>query len=288
VCPYHGWVYDLNGSLRSAPKVGDVAAFEPTLLGLTELPSREWGGWIWVNAAGAASPLEQVHLPFHEIATRYRPEGLAVGSVHRYELAANWKLVHENYQECYHCPLIHPELSRVTVANSGDNLRAPAGAVVGGSMQLVADTMSFSGRSPLRRLPAVAERGADDPAGQEVWYLSVFPSLLVAFHPDYVLTHRLEPVAPDRTIVECTWLFDPDAMAQPEFDPGFAVDFWDVVNRQDWAAIESVQRSMGSPHFRPGIIGHSEDAVWQFETLVAAGYLGRNLVPLPLPSSYRR
>ena len=80
-----------------------------------------------------------------------------------------------------------------------------------------------------------------------VRYLGLFPNLLVSLHPDYVMTHRLEPLAPDRTRVECEWLFPAEVT-----DPAYAVDFWDVTNRQDWAACESVQRGVSSPHFVPG------------------------------------
>jgi Rieske 2Fe-2S family protein len=86
------------------------------------------------------------------------------------------------------------------------------------------------------------------------------------------MTHRLEPLAPDRTRIECSWYF-PDAGA----DPSYAVDFWDRTNRQDWAACESVQRGISSPHFRPGPLAPNEDAVHQFVTTVARGYLGARL-----------
>jgi Rieske 2Fe-2S family protein len=95
------------------------------------------------------------------------------------------------------------------------------------------------------------------------------------------MTHRMEPLGADRTFVECQWLFDPAAVAQPGFDPAYAVDFWDLTNRQDWAAVESVQRGLASPAFIPGVLADQEDAVYQFVTLVARGYLGQPLAPAP-------
>ena len=71
------------------------------------------------------------------------------------------------------------------------------------------------------------------------------PNLLISLHPDYVMTHRLEPLAPDRTTIECQWLFDPECGGTDGFDPSYAVDFWDLTNRQDWAACEGVQRGVG-------------------------------------------
>src|SRR5262249_39182577 len=93
----------------------------------------------------------------------------------------------------------------------------------------------------------------------------------------YVMVHRLIPVAADRTKIECTWAFAPESLAKPGFDPGYAVDFWDVVNRQDWQACEAVQRGLGSPHAVPGPLAREEDAVYEFVTMVARGYQGERI-----------
>ena len=82
-------------------------------------------------------------------------------------------------------------------------------------------------------------------------YLAVLPNLLISLHPDYVMTHRLTPLAADRTRIACSWAFPPEATERDGFDPSYAVDFWDLTNRQDWAACESVQRGLRSEHFRP-------------------------------------
>jgi Rieske 2Fe-2S family protein len=91
------------------------------------------------------------------------------------------------------------------------------------------------------------------------------------------MTHRIEPLTTATSRVECQWLFPPEAVEQPGFDPSYAVDFWDLTNRQDWAAVESVQRGVASPRFVPGILSGSEDAVYHFVTMVASGYLGGEL-----------
>src|SRR5205814_1576267 len=83
---------------------------------------------------------------------------------------------------------------------------------------------------------------------------------LLAPNPDYVRTHRMVPLAPGRTWIECSWLVRPaDDGTVP--DAAAAVEFWDLTNRQDWAACESVQRGLASPHFRPGPFAPNEDAV---------------------------
>jgi Rieske 2Fe-2S family protein len=104
-----------------------------------------------------------------------------------------------------------------------------------------------------------------------VEYLHLLPDLLVSAHPDYVMTHRLVPLAPDRTWVECSWLVVPGADGSVPAARG-AVDFWDITNKQDWAACESVQRGLASPHFRPGPFAPNEDAVEQLVATVARAY----------------
>jgi Rieske 2Fe-2S family protein len=128
-------------------------------------------------------------------------------------------------------------------------------------------------------------RGLHGAARREVLYLVIFPNVLVSLHPDYVMTHVLTPLGPDRTGVHCSWSFSPEDLARPGFDPSYAVDFWDLTNRQDWAACESVQRGVSSEHWVPGVLAPDEDGVYQFVTMVARAYQGlpvaAGTVPVP-------
>ncbi len=261
VCPYHAWSFDLDGSLRGAPGFREVPSFEPEQLGLVQLPLDIWHGWLFVNALGNAGSFADHVGAMAELVAPYAPERLVVAARHTYDVAANWKVIVENYHECYHCPLIHPELCAVSPPTSGDNFDLP-GAWVGGSMDLRehAETMSLDGRSGGSFIGGVDRR--------KVLYLGLLPNLLVSLHPDYVMTHRLEPLAPDRTSIECTWLFP-----SSEIDPTYAVEFWDITNREDWGACESVQRGLSSPHFRPGPFAPNEDAVHRWVQLIARAYL---------------
>jgi glycine betaine catabolism A len=265
VCPYHAWSYGLDGSLIAAPGLREVASFEPEAHGLVALPVEVWHGWLFVNADASAGSFAEHLGSLDELVAPYAPERLVRLATHDYVVAANWKVATENYHECYHCPLIHPELCSVSPPTSGHNYVLP-GAWVGGCMDLrdEADTMSLDGRSPSRPID-----GADP---RRVLYLGLLPNLLLSLHPDYVMTHRLEPLSPGRTRIECSWYFQDEGI-----DPSYAVDFWDRTNRQDWAACESVQRGISSPHFRPGPLAPNEDAVHQFVTTVARGYLGARL-----------
>jgi glycine betaine catabolism A len=270
ICPYHSWTYSLAGDLRFASGFKERDGFDRSAWGLVELPLAEWHGLIFVDGSGQAPPLGDSLRVLDELVAPYEPERLVVAGRHEYDAAANWKTLTENYHECYHCPVIHPELCKVSPPKSGENYPAQ-GAWVGGWMDLRdgMDTMSLDGTSlgvPLRGLDATGLR--------TVIYVNVFPNVLLSLHPDYVMTHRLVPLAADRTWIECTWAFAPEALEQPGFDPGYAVEFWDITNQQDWRACESVQRGLSSEHARPGPLSPDEDAVYQFVTMIARGYLG--------------
>ncbi len=271
VCPYHAWSYDLVGALRAAPGYQDVDAFDPADHTLVRLPVERWHGWLFVHAATPLAARAVVDFATYvgeldSILTPYRPESLVLGDRHCYEVRANWKVITENYHECYHCPLIHPELCQVTPPTSGENYEL-AGAWVGGSMVLRdgMQTMSMNGDSRGRPIIGVSPTAVE--------YLGLLPNLLVSAHPDYVMAHRLVALEPDRTWVECSWYF-PETDTEPAIDPSYAVEFWDLTNKQDWAACESVQRGLSSPHFRPGPFGPGEDAVHKFVTTIARAYRG--------------
>jgi glycine betaine catabolism A len=148
------------------------------------------------------------------------------------------------------------------------------------------ETMSLDGKSHAPNLSRLAE-GQD----RTVYYFQLFPNLLISLHPDYVMTHRLMPLAPDRTAVECEWLFSKEAVESEGFDPSYASEFWDITNRQDWHACEAVQRGVSSRGYRRGPLSPREDAVYQFITMVANGYLeGKVSRPAsrgPTPSTSR-
>ncbi len=274
VCPYHGWTYGLSGELRAAAGFRRLPGFDFGSWGLARLPAAEWHGLVFVDGSGGlAGSLDEALAKLDEIVAPYEPERLVTAGVHGYDAAANWKILTENYHECYHCPSIHPELCRVSPPKSGENYAAD-GAWIGGWMDLRDGmaTMSLDGASG-----GVPLRGLDRQGLRTVVYVNIFPNVLLSLHPDYVMTHRLVPVAADRTRIECSWAFAPEAVERPGFDPAYAVRFWDLTNRQDWAACESVQRGLASPHASPGPLSPAEDAVYSFVTTVARAYLGRSV-----------
>jgi Rieske 2Fe-2S family protein len=274
ICPYHAWTYSLDGELRGAAGFRRRPGFDFGQWGLPQLPVTEWHGLVFVDASGgAAGSLTQALAKLDEIVAPYEPERLVTAGTHEYDSTANWKILTENYHECYHCPSIHPELCRVSPPKSGENY-ADDGAWIGGWMDLRDGmaTMSLDGSSG-----GVPLRGLDAQGLRTVIYVNIFPNVLLSLHPDYVMTHRIMPLSADRTRIECSWAFAPEAVASDSFDPAYAVEFWDITNRQDWAACEAVQRGLASPFASPGPLAPNEDAVYAYVTTIARGYLGRSV-----------
>ncbi len=241
---------------------------------------REAGGWTFSRTSQGLEFEEQFGNLFEHLAP-YEPERLVVGARHSYEVRANWKLIHENYQECYHCSEIHPALCKVTPPDSGYSIDQ-RGMFVAGPMDLRDDveTMSLDGKSH-----GIPLRGLSGRALREVGYFGVWPNLLISPHPDYVLTHRIEALAADRVYIECEWLFPPELVARPGFDPAYAVDFWDITNGEDWRACESLQRAAASRGHRPGRFSTGWEAgVYMFTQMVARSYVeGRPALPERTP-----
>jgi Rieske 2Fe-2S family protein len=275
-CPYHAWTYGLDGALQATPRFEQPPGFDAADNGLVPLRVEEWNGWAMVNLSGDAPPLSEHVGALDTILANYQCDQLATGAVHEYTIASNWKLPIENYHECYHCPAIHPELCVVSPPASGDNYDNTAfpGMFVGGTMDLepFAATMSMDGRSGGVMFPNLDEKQC-----RQIVYVGLFPNLLISAHPDYVMTHRIEPLSPSTSSVSCEWLFASEAVAAKDFDPSYAVDFWDVTNHQDWSACEGVQRGLASRGFRPGPFSAHEDAVQRWVTLIARSYLAGSL-----------
>jgi glycine betaine catabolism A len=268
VCPYHAWSYRHDGSLIGAPHFKDL---DTSAFTLKPVRVQEWHGWVFVDRSGTAEDFATYIGDLEEIVAPYDAASLVTCESHEYDVEANWKVIVENYQECYHCSMIHPELCRVSPPTSGENLDREGGNWVGGWMDLRAgaETMSLDGRSG-----GVAMARLDEHELSTVMYVAVLPNLLISLHPDYVMTHRLVPLTPEKTRITCSWAFPKEVAAAEGFSPAYAVDFWDLTNRQDWSACESVQRGMRAPHYEAGPLAPDEDGVYHFVSRLARAYQG--------------
>ena len=177
---------------------------------------------------------------------------LVTGLTLSYEVAANWKVIAENYNECYHCGPVHPELSRLVPAFAGggagltweDGIPHREGAW----------TFTLSGTTTRAPLPGLSEAERTRHKGE-----LVYPNLMLSCSADHVAAFVLRPEAVDRTRIDCLLLFARDAVVAPDFDPSDAAELWDLVNRQDWAICESVQRGMSSRAYTHGWFAPMED-----------------------------
>lgn len=259
-CPYHAWTYGLDGRLTGAPAMEEVEDFRLEDYPLHEVPTGTWEGLVFVNLAADAEPFDVVFAP---LAGKFSRWGLAgLRSVHRtvYDVEANWKLLFQNYSECYHCPAAHPVLNRLTPYRQSWN-DLDEGPFLGGPMKMARrGSMTMSGLACAPPLSGLHDEDLD-----LVYYYTIFPNLFLSLHPDYVLVHRSEALGPKLTRVTCDWYFDPAAADDPEFDAGGAVEFWDTTNRQDWRLCSEAQLGIGSRAYTPGPYAELESQLAAFD-----------------------
>ncbi|MBA3729082.1 MAG: Rieske 2Fe-2S domain-containing protein, partial [Actinobacteria bacterium] len=227
ICPYHSWTYALDGRLLAAQHMAGARGFDRASIRLAPVPTEALAGWVFVNVTSTAAPLLEYLGNFPSRIERFGVESLRRAGRREYVAAANWKILSENYQECYHCPTIHPELTRVTPYRSGGRDEESLGPWVGGPMDLAegCNTMSISGVTERDPIPGLPEEDRS-----RVFYYSVLPNLWISLHPDYVMTHSVWPLEPGRTRIVCEWLFPESVATAAGFDPGDAIEFWDLVN----------------------------------------------------------
>ncbi len=232
-----------------------------------------------MNLSRDPEPFESAWAPMIGRLSRFGLGALRAGHKVRYDVGANWKLVFENYSECLHCPMIHPELSCVLPYQSGAN-DLVEGPFLGGYMEITPPNQSatLSGKACGRLLsPELPE--ADR---HRAFYYSLMPNLLLSIHPDYVNYYLITPVTPETTVVESEWMFHPASPADPDFNPQDAIGFWDVTNRQDWDIVERGQLGVASRRYQPGPYSARESipAAWDRNYL---RLMGRSAGTPPVP-----
>jgi Rieske 2Fe-2S family protein len=246
-CPYHAWSYALDGRLIGAPNIGRDETLDRDTLGLFPVHLDVWEGLIWLSLADDPEPVAAQLEPalidrFGELEKfrRYGIGSLAVGTSISYDIDANWKLVVENFMECYHCAPIHPELTSLLPAfRQGTSYQGIVGQGTEFAAEIEAFTLSGSGNRP--PLPGLKPEDARLYYGFVLW-----PNLFVNLLPDHVILHTLTPLGPERSRVVCDWLFTPEEIARPEFDPADTVAVFDITNRQDWDVCERTQLGLRS------------------------------------------
>jgi len=268
-CMYHAWTYDLDGRLVAAPnltKMPDVGREE---YGLKTVHVREWLGYVWVCLAEEPPSFEAdvegavvERLGDLSLLDAYGVESLGVGRRITYDVKANWKLIIENFMECYHCATIHPELTEV-LPEFADGYAAQY--FVGHGAEFGADVQGFTvdGSEGFERIATISEE-----QDRRYYAITLKPTVFVNLVPDHVIVHRMFPTAHDRTTVVCDWLYTRDVVDSGR-DVERSVELFHRVNEQDFDACERCQPGMSSRVYRDGgVLVPSEHHIGAFHAWV--------------------
>lgn len=266
-CPYHGWAYALDGTLLASPFVPREEV-PPGSQQLHRVGVAEWGAFIFLNCSRREQERDPSTLANGVGAAarrlaRYPLADLRTARTISYDVRANWKVLLENYNECYHCALVHPELCKVVPA-----FKEHGGAELDWERGIPhrdgANTFTRSGTTSRLPFPGLNDDEKTRHKGE-----LIYPNFMLSLSADHVAAFCLWPQGPDSTTVVCDFLFHPSEMNEHGFDPSDAIEFWDTVNRQDWEICERVQQGMRSHAFRFGYYAPMEDASLDIRRYIA-------------------
>lgn len=260
-CPYHQWTYGLDGRLIGAPHMQEVNGFSFSDYPLHPVATATWEGFIFYNLSRNPQPFAEAYAPIYEFCKPWQISQLKVARRLVYDMHANWKLMFQNYSECYHCPALHPLLNKMTPYRNSLNF-LEEGPILGGPMLLADDAHTATSDG---QLVATIFSTLPDQDKRRIYYFTLFPTAFLSLHPDYVLVHRVERVSVNHTQIVCDWMFHPDEIAKPGFDCQRAVDFWNITNSQDWMVCELSQKGTGSRSYVPGPYSNLESMIAAFD-----------------------
>lgn len=257
-CPYHAWTYATDGALLGAPNMQHDAEFDRADYGLEPVACVSWNGFVMIHLRSETQELELDFAPLTTAVQAWGIGDLVPKATLAYDVQANWKIIFQNFSECYHCPTVHPNLNQLTPYLGATNDLVD-GVFLGGPMALSeqSETISRDGKRVGDYLP-----GLNDAQRKCVMYYTVFPSMFISAHPDYVMVHVLHRVDNQSTRVECHFLAPPSANSE---SLQRAVSQWDEVNRQDWQVCQLTQRGIESPAYRPGPYSRLETMLIAFD-----------------------
>jgi Rieske 2Fe-2S family protein len=269
VCPYHSWTYDLAGHLVATPRRMETPDFDFGDFPLYQVAVASWGGFVFINLAGRdAPPLDVGSLEAQF--QRYRLGELRIGKRIVVDVQANWKLLGENFSECFHCPPVHPELCRVVTAYREAGAWGLRGPESKPEYAKEARTLTLDGSA---RLPPI---GTLTEAERKTIYVPAMlpPSLFLNVHPDYVNAHMMTPIGPQSVRIVYDWLFEPERLPLGAEDLQHYVALWDITNRQDARNCEWQQQGIQSREFKHGHYVPQEFDCHRFAQWVRAGLAG--------------
>lgn len=277
VCPYHAWRYSLKGELVQTSSKTHAESFVLEDFPLYGLPVTEWNGFLFTALTASPPPFSaSFDLPLHRL-DDWRLADLVVGHRLTKTLRCNWKVFWENYNECLHCPGVHPRLAQLVPIYGRALLErrddpawqdhaADDDPRYGGGLRAGAESWSTDGKPAGVLFPGVS--AADRKTGH--LYMTSVPSVFIVAHVDYVRVVRLLPLGPEETAMSIEFLFLPETIADPEHDITRAVEFTDIVMSEDAAICERNQRGLHALPHAAGVLMPEEYAIRQFQDWVRA------------------
>jgi Rieske 2Fe-2S family protein len=250
VCPYHAWTYDLCGRLVATPRRMETPDFQADEFPLFEVAAERWGGFVFVHLEKDPAPLAASIADRSERYRRYGFGELRIGKRIVLDVKANWKLLAENFSECFHCPPVHPEFCRIVTAYQDAGAWGLRGTPEPRpEYQAGARTLTLDGSA---RLPAFPGLNEDE---KKKLYAAdmVLPNLFLNVHPDYVNSQLMFPTGPESVRMVYDWLFEARHLPLADADLQHYVALWDLTNRQDARNCEWQQEGLQSREFRHGV-----------------------------------
>jgi Rieske 2Fe-2S family protein len=267
VCPYHAWTYDLNGALVATPVRIDVPDFSLADYPLYSVPVDQWGGFVFISLAETPGDFLAYLGTDAAVLGQWPLESMVSVRRETKQLACNWKIYWENYSECYHCPLLHPELCRIVpvyrhgvldhsdAPSSGEPLDDPRPRVGPGY-----HTWTLDGQS---NLPPI--EGPDQSTRALGMAFATFTAnMFVVGHPDYVRSVRMLPRGPETLELTVDWLLPLGGAERFADDLGHLFELGQRVIAQDAEACERNQRGLKSLRHAHGVLVPQEQSVWEF------------------------
>lgn len=290
-CPYHSWTYDLDGNCLGTPlfegsdipadqqgvfDMSDVKGFDKADYGLLPVRVDSWGFLVFVNLDPQAAPLGHQLGDLPERLAEYRLPQWRAMRRRSYDVAANYKLIGENFMEYYHLPWVHPEL--IQVSRLADHYRwQGSGMYTGMCTTPISRNTEAGGWDGLLPVDGLSAENAS--AGRFVW---LFPNTAIVVLPNHAFVLFSRPVGPGRTVEEMVILTHPDSVRGDDADEGLdqLEQFWDLVNRQDLEIVERVQQGISNPDYPGGRMCYRfEEPLHRFQNMVIDRMVGIDRVP---------
>jgi glycine betaine catabolism A len=270
VCPYHAWTYDLDGRLVATPRRMETPDFDAAQFPLYTVAADTWGGFVFVHLGSGeeVAPLSQSLLDKERRYARYDLGGLRIGKRIVLDVQANWKLLAENFSECFHCPPVHPEFCRIVTAYQEAGAWGLRGAPESKPQYRAgAATLTLDGTARLPPFPGLQQEERDTLYAADM----VLPNLFLNVQPDYVNSQLMFPTGPQSVRMVYDWLFEARHLPLAAEDLQHYVALWDITNRQDARNCEWQQQGMQSRAFRHGVYVPQEFDAHRFAEWVRAG-----------------